>query len=98
VPALPDVPTVDEAGLPGLHISLWYGLWVPAGTPPEIVARLNAAAMDAQADPGTRQRLAELELQIPPPDQQTPQALHALQDAEIKKWWPIVQAAGLKPE
>ena len=97
-PALPDVPTVDEAGLPGLHISLWYGLWVPAGTPPEIVARLNAAAMDAQADPGTRQRLAELELQIPPPDQQTPQALHALQEAEIKKWWPIVQAAGLKPE
>ena len=98
VPALPDVPTVDEAGLPGLHISLWYGLWVPAGTPPEIVAKLNAAAMDAQADPTTRQRLAELELQIPPPDQQTPQALHALQDAEIKKWWPIVQAAGLKPE
>ena len=98
VPALPEIPTVDEAGLPGLHISLWYGLWVPAGTPPEIVAKLNAAVMDAQADPGTRQRLAELELQIPPPDQQTPQALHALQEAEIKKWWPIVQAAGLKPE
>jgi tripartite-type tricarboxylate transporter receptor subunit TctC len=98
VPALPDVPTVDEAGLPGLHISLWYGLWVPAGTPPEIVARLNTAAMDAQADPATRARLAELELQIPPPAQQTPQALHALQEAEIKKWWPIVQAAGLKPE
>jgi tripartite-type tricarboxylate transporter receptor subunit TctC len=97
-PALPDVPTVDEAGLPGLHISLWYGLWVPAGTPPEIVAKLNAAAKDAQADPATRQRLAELELRIPPPDQQTPQALHALQEAEIKKWWPIVQAAGLKPE
>ena len=98
VPALPEIPTVDEAGLPGLHISLWYGLWVPAGTPPEIVAKLNAAVMVAQADPGTRQRLAELELQIPPPDQQTPQALHALQEAEIKKWWPIVQAAGLKPE
>jgi tripartite-type tricarboxylate transporter receptor subunit TctC len=98
VPALPEIPTVDEAGLPGLHISLWYGLWAPAGTPPEIVAKLNAAAMDAQADAATRQRLAELELQIPPPDQQTPQALHALQEAEIKKWWPIVQAAGLKPE
>jgi tripartite-type tricarboxylate transporter receptor subunit TctC len=98
VPALPDVPTVDEAGLPGLHISLWYGLWVPAGTPPEIVAKLNAAARDAQADPATRQRLAELELEIPPPDQQTPQALHALQEAEIKKWWPVVKAAGLKPE
>jgi tripartite-type tricarboxylate transporter receptor subunit TctC len=98
VPALADVPTVDEAGLPGLHISLWYGLWVPAGTPPEIVAKLNAAVMDTQADPATRQRLAELELQIPPPAQQTPQALHALQEAEIKKWWPVVKAAGLKPE
>src|ERR1700730_14255334 len=83
VPALPEVPTVDEAGLPGLHISLWYGLWAPAGTPPEIVAKLNAAVVDSQADPATRQRLAELELQIPPPDQQTPQALHALQEAEI---------------
>ena len=98
VPALPEIPTVDEAGLPGLHISLWYGLWLPAGTPPEIVARLNAAVVDAQADPATRQRLAELDLQIPPPEQQTPQALHALQEAEIKKWWPIVQAAGLKAE
>jgi tripartite-type tricarboxylate transporter receptor subunit TctC len=98
VPALADVPTADEAGLPGLHISLWYGLWVPAGTPPEIIAKLNAAVVDTQADPATRQRLAELELQIPPPDQQTPQALHALQEAEIKKWWPVVKAAGLKPE
>ncbi len=98
VPALPEVPTVDEAGLPGLHISLWYGLWVPAATPPEIIAKLNAAVMGAQADPATRARLEELQLQIPPPDQQTPQALHALQEAEIKKWWPIVRAAGLKPE
>ena len=98
VPALPEVPTVDEAGLPGLHISLWYGLWVPAATPPEIIAKLNAAVMDAQADPATRARLEELQLQIPPPDQQTPQALHALQEAEIKKWWPIVRAAGLKAE
>jgi tripartite-type tricarboxylate transporter receptor subunit TctC len=98
VPALPEVPTVDEAGLPGLHISLWYGLWVPAGTPPDIIAKLNAAVEDAQADPATRQRLTELELQIPPRDQQSPQALQALQEAEIKKWWPIVKAADLKPE
>jgi tripartite-type tricarboxylate transporter receptor subunit TctC len=98
VPALPDVPTVDEAGLPGLHISLWYGLWVPAGTPPEIIAKLNAAAKDAQADPATRRRLMELDLQIPPRDQQSPQALRALQEAEIKRWWPIVKAADLKPE
>jgi tripartite-type tricarboxylate transporter receptor subunit TctC len=96
VPALPDV--LDEAGLPGLHISLWYGLWVPAGTPADIIAKLNAAVVDAQADPATRQRLTELELQIPPRDQQSPQALQALQDAEIKKWWPIVKAADLTPE
>jgi tripartite-type tricarboxylate transporter receptor subunit TctC len=95
---LPDVPTVDEAGLPGLEISLWYGLWAPAGTPPEIIAKLSAAAREAQADPTTRMRLAEMDLQIPPADQQTPQALRALQEAEIKKWWPIVKAAGLKPE
>ncbi|HEY6255533.1 MAG TPA: tripartite tricarboxylate transporter substrate-binding protein [Xanthobacteraceae bacterium] len=98
LPVLPEVPTVDEAGLSGLHISLWYGLWVPGGTPPEIVAKLNAAAMDAQADAATRARLTELDLQIPPSDQQTPQALHDVQEAEIKKWWPIVKAAGLKPE
>jgi tripartite-type tricarboxylate transporter receptor subunit TctC len=98
LPALPDVPTVLEAGMPGLHLSFWYGLWVPAGTPPEIVAKLNAAVMDAQADPATRAHLAELELQVPPPAQQTPQALHTLQEAEIKKWWPIVKDAGLKPE
>jgi tripartite-type tricarboxylate transporter receptor subunit TctC len=98
VPALPDVPTVDEAGLPGLHISLWYGLRVPAGTPADIIAKLNAAVVDAQADPATRQRLTEFELQIPPRDQQSPQALQALQDAEIKKWWPIVKAADLTPE
>jgi tripartite-type tricarboxylate transporter receptor subunit TctC len=95
---LPDVPTVDEAGLPGLEISLWYALWAPAGTPSEIIAKLNAAVRDAQADPATRARLAEVDMQVPPADQQTPQALHALQDAEIKKWWPIVKAAGLKPE
>jgi tripartite-type tricarboxylate transporter receptor subunit TctC len=98
LPVLPDVPTVDEAGLPGLDILLWYGLGVPAGTPPEIIAKLSAAAMEAQADPATRARLKELDLQIPPPAQQTAQALHDLQEAEIKKWWPVVKAAGLNPE
>jgi tripartite-type tricarboxylate transporter receptor subunit TctC len=98
VPSLPEVPTVDEAGLPGLHVLLWYGLWLPAGTPPEIVAKLNAAVVYAQADPAVRQRFAEMELQIPAREQQTPQALRALQEAEIKKWWPIVKAANLKPE
>jgi len=95
---LPDVPTVDEAGLAGLQISLWYALWVPAGTPPEIVAKLNAAVRDAQSDPATRARLAEVDMQVPPPEEQSPEALHALQEAEVKKWWPIVKGAGLKPE
>jgi tripartite-type tricarboxylate transporter receptor subunit TctC len=98
VPSAPDIPTVDEAGLPGLHVALWYGFWLPAATPAEIVARLNAAVVDAYADPAVRARLTELELQIPPRDQQTPAALAALQKAEIDNWWPIVKAAGLKPE
>ncbi len=98
LPVLPEVPSVDEAGLAGLDITLWYGLWVPAATPPEIVAKLSAAAIQAQADPGTQARLKELDLQVPPPEQQTAQALHQLQEAEINKWWPIVKAAGLKPE
>jgi tripartite-type tricarboxylate transporter receptor subunit TctC len=97
-PSAPDIPTVDEAGLPGLHVALWYGFWLPAATPPDIVAKVNAAVVDAYADPAVRTRLGELDLEIPPRDQQTPAALAALQTAEIAKWWPIVKAAGLKPE
>ena len=97
-PSAPDIPTVDEAGLPGLHVALWYGFWLPAATPPDIVAKLNAAVVDAYADPAVRARLAEFDLEIPRRDQQTPAALAALQKAEIEKWWPIVKAAGLKPE
>jgi tripartite-type tricarboxylate transporter receptor subunit TctC len=97
-PVAPEVPTVDEAGLPGLYIDIWYGLWAPAGTPPDIIAKLNAAAMAALADPGLQKRFADLGLTVPPPDQQSPQALGALQAAEIKKWWPIIKAAGIKAE
>jgi tripartite-type tricarboxylate transporter receptor subunit TctC len=98
VPSAPDIPTVGEAGLAGLEMALWYGFWLPAATPPDIVAKLNAAVVEAYADPAVRARLTELELQIPTREQQTPAALGALQKAEVEKWWPIVKAAGLKPE
>ncbi|TMJ00086.1 MAG: tripartite tricarboxylate transporter substrate binding protein BugD [Alphaproteobacteria bacterium] len=94
----PDIPTADEAGLPGFHISLWSALWVPKGTPKDIIAKLNAAVVDALADPAVRQRLADVGLEIPPREQQTPQALGAYQKAEIEKWWPIIKAANIKPE
>src|SRR5262245_17570381 len=94
----PDLPTVDESGLPGFHISNWHALWAPKATPKTVIAKLNAAAMDALTDPAVRARFAELGQQIFPPDQQTPEALAVHQHAEIEKWWPIVKAAGIKAE
>jgi len=96
--AAPDIPTVDEAGLPGLYIAVWHALWVPKGTPKDIVARLNAAVVEALADPSVRQRLADLGQEIPPREQQTPDALGAYHQAEIAKWWPLIKAAGIKAE
>jgi tripartite-type tricarboxylate transporter receptor subunit TctC len=90
--------TLDEAGLPGFDISLWHGLWLPKGTPKNIIAKLNAAVTDALADPNVRARLADLSQEIFPRDRQTPEALGAFQKAEIEKWWPIVKAANIKGE
>jgi tripartite-type tricarboxylate transporter receptor subunit TctC len=92
----PDVPTVDEAGLPGFHMTLWSGLWVPKGTPKEIVAKLNAAAVEALSDPAVRKQLENLGLQMTPLDQLSPQALGDWQKAEIAKWWPMIKAANVK--
>ncbi len=94
----PDIPTVDEAGLPGFYMSVWNALWVPKGTPKEIITKLNLAAMDAMADPAVRKSLDDMGLDIPPLDQQTPEALGAFHKAEVKKWWPIIKAANIKAE
>jgi tripartite-type tricarboxylate transporter receptor subunit TctC len=96
VASVPDVPTTDEAGLPGFLMTLWSGLWVPKGTPKDIVAKLNAAAVDALNDPGVKKQLESLGLQMPRQDQLAPQALGDWQKAEIAKWWPIIKAADVK--
>jgi tripartite-type tricarboxylate transporter receptor subunit TctC len=93
-----DIPPADEAGVPGLHVSSWSGLWAPKATPKTVVARLNAAVADALADAGVRQRLAEIGQEIFPREQQTPEALAAFQKAEIEKWWTIIKAANIKGE
>ena len=92
----PDIPTTDEAGLPGFHMRLWSGLWVPKNTPKDIIAKLNAAAVDALNDPAVRKQLEKLGLQMPPKDQRTPEALGVWQKAEIAKWWPMIKAANVK--
>jgi tripartite-type tricarboxylate transporter receptor subunit TctC len=96
--AAPEIPTVDEAGLPGFHILNWQGFFAPKGTPTAVVARLNAVIAEALADPAVRARLADLGQEIFPRDQQTPEALAARQKAEMEKWWPIIKAAGIKGE
>jgi tripartite-type tricarboxylate transporter receptor subunit TctC len=97
-PAAPDVPTMDEVGAPGMYISFWNGLWVPKGTPKEVVAKINSAVVDSLADPTVRQRLTELGHVIATREEQTPEALGAFHKAEIEKWWPIIKAANIKPD
>ncbi len=94
----PDIPTVDEAGLPGLYASAWWGFWAPSRTPRGIIAKLNVAVVDALADPAIRQKLTGLGLDVSPREQQTPEMLTALQKSETDKWWPIIKAADIKPE
>ena len=94
----PDIPTVDEAGVPGFYISVWHGLWVPKGTPKDVIAKLVSATKAALADPNVRRRLTELGQDIPPPEQQGPERLRAYQQAELDKWVPIIKAANVKAE
>lgn len=92
----PEVPTVDEAGLQGFYLSIWHGLWAPKGTPKPVIAKLNAAVKVALADDGARRQLVELGQEIAPPDQETPEQLHALQQADADKWWPIMKQANIR--
>ena len=89
----PEIPTADEAGLPGFHVSNWNGFWAPKGTPKDVIARLNAAVIKVMADPAMTQQLLKLTYEIPAASEQTPEALAKLQKAEIEKWWPIIKAA-----
>ena len=96
--AAPDIPTTDEAGLPGFHFSFWHAFWVPKGTPKDIIAKLNDALVSTLGDPALRRKLVDLSQDIFPREQQTPEALASYQKAEIEKWWPIIKAAGIKVE
>jgi tripartite-type tricarboxylate transporter receptor subunit TctC len=96
--AAPEIPTVDEAGLPGLHTAVWHGIWAPKATSREIITKLNTAVGECLADPAVRERFADLGQEIPTREQQTPEALAAYHKIEIDKWWPLIKAAGLKAE
>jgi tripartite-type tricarboxylate transporter receptor subunit TctC len=98
LPSAPEIPTVDEAGLPGFYASQWFALWAPKGTPRPIIDKLNAAVMQLLADPNVQRRMADLGLQIFPSEQQTPEALAAFHRAEIEKWWPIIKAANIRAD
>ncbi len=93
-----DIPTTDEAGLPGFHASLWYGMWAPKVTPKDVIAKLNATMLDVLGDDAVKKRFAELGLDAPARAQQTPEALRAFQKSEADKWWPIIKAANIKPQ
>ena len=97
-PSWPNIPTADEAGLPGFSASLWYGLWVPKGTSKDIIAKLNASMVQALASPQVKQRFAELGIQISSLTQQSPDSLRAWQKEEAERWWPIIKASGIKVE
>jgi tripartite-type tricarboxylate transporter receptor subunit TctC len=96
--AAPQIPTSEEMGVSGINISFWHGLWVPKGTPTEIVLKLDAASVDALADATVRKRLTDIGQEIFPRDRQTPEALYAFHKAETEKWWPIIKGAGIKNE
>jgi tripartite-type tricarboxylate transporter receptor subunit TctC len=96
--AAPNVPSADEAGVPGLYVGTWHGLWMPKGAPEDVIARVNAAALAAMEDPGVKQRIADLGMNLPPGEIRTPAAFAAFHKSEVEKWYPIVKAAGVKAQ
>ena len=94
--AAPDVPTIEEMGVAGLYMSFWHGVWAPKGTPADVVVKLNDAVVRALADAVVRQRFSDQGHEIPPREQQTPQALHAHHKAEIEKWWPVIKSLNIE--
>jgi tripartite-type tricarboxylate transporter receptor subunit TctC len=98
IAAAPDIPTVDEAGLPNFYMAVWHGIWAPKGTPKDVIAKLDSAIVESLADPAVRKRLADLGQEIPPREQQSPEGLGAYHKAEIEKWWPVIKAAGIKAD
>jgi tripartite-type tricarboxylate transporter receptor subunit TctC len=96
--AAPDVPTVDESGLPGVEMPFWHGMWAPKGTPKEVTEKLIAAVRESLADPAVRQRFTDLGHEVAPVEQQSPQGLYAMHKADTEKWWPIIKAADIKPQ
>ena len=95
---IPTIPTSAESGIPGLYASGWFGLFAPKGTPKEAIARLNAAMVQALADPAVKARFTDLGLDVASREQQSPEGLAAFHKGEIDKWWPIIKAAGIKVE
>jgi tripartite-type tricarboxylate transporter receptor subunit TctC len=96
--SMPDIPTSDETGVPGLYMSGWFGFFGPKGMPADVVGKLNGAMKEILADPAIKAKFTELGLDVATPEQQTPQGLAAFHKAEVDKWWPIIQAAGVKAE
>jgi tripartite-type tricarboxylate transporter receptor subunit TctC len=96
--AAPNVPTLDESGITNVDASFWHGMWVPAGTPPNVIAKLNAAIRESLADPSVQEKLKKVGQEVWPPEYQTPAALAAKQKAEMAKWTPVIKAAGIKAE
>jgi tripartite-type tricarboxylate transporter receptor subunit TctC len=97
-PAIPDIPTSGEAGVPGFYMTGWFGFFAPKGTPRRAIGKLNAAMVKVLADPGTRTRFAELGIDVPPRSLQSPEGLTGFRKVEIEAWWPIIKAAGIAPK